>query len=123
MHVCLIAQFSSVTQLCRTLCDPMDCGTSGFPVHHQLLELAQTHVHQVGDSQLCPTLCEPMDCSRPGSSVHGDYPGKKTGVGCHTLLQGIYSSQRSNHGLLHCSQRQDFNSGSISSEPIFISTK
>ena len=123
MHVCLIAQFSSVIQLCRTLCDPMDCGMSGFPVHHQLLELAQTHVHQVGDSQLCPTLCEPMHCSRPGSSVHGDYPGKKTGVGCHTLLHGIYSSQRSNQGLLHCRQRQDSNSGSISSEPIFISTK
>ena len=35
--------FSSVTQLCPTLCDPMDCSTPGFPVHHQLPELAQTH--------------------------------------------------------------------------------
>ena len=43
-------QFSSVTQLCPTLCDPMDCSTLGFPVHHELLELAQTHVHQVGDA-------------------------------------------------------------------------
>ena len=42
--------FSSVTQLCSTLCDPMDCSTPGFPVHHQLLELAQTHVHQVSDA-------------------------------------------------------------------------
>ena len=42
-------QFSSVTQLCLTLCDPMDCSTPGFTTHHQLLELAQTHVHQVGD--------------------------------------------------------------------------
>ena len=33
-----------------TLSDPMDCSTPGFPVHHQLLELAQTHVHQVGDA-------------------------------------------------------------------------
>ena len=40
----------SVTQLCLTLCDPMDCSTPGFPVHHQLLELAQTHVHGVGDA-------------------------------------------------------------------------
>ena len=40
----------SVAQLCPTLCDPMDCSTSGFPVHHHLLELAQTHVHQVGDA-------------------------------------------------------------------------
>ena len=43
-------QFSSVTQSCPTLCDPMDCSTPGLPVHHQLLELAQTHVHQVGDA-------------------------------------------------------------------------
>ena len=40
-------QFSSVAQLCLTLCDPMDCSTSGLPVHHQLLESAQTPVHQV----------------------------------------------------------------------------
>jgi len=43
-------QFSSVTQLCWTLCDPMDCSTSGFPVHHQLPEIAQTHVHQGRDA-------------------------------------------------------------------------
>ena len=36
--------FSSVTQSCPTLCDPMDCSMPGFPVHHQLLALAQTHV-------------------------------------------------------------------------------
>ena len=40
----------SVAQSCLTLCDPMDCSTSGFPVHHQLPELAQTHVHHVGDA-------------------------------------------------------------------------
>ena len=43
-------QFSSVAQSCLTLCDPMDCSTPGFPVHHQLPELAQTHVHWVGDA-------------------------------------------------------------------------
>ena len=42
-------QFISVAQSCPTRCDPMDCSTSGFPVHHQLLELAQTHGHRVGD--------------------------------------------------------------------------
>ena len=42
--------FSSVAQLCLTLCDPMDCSTPGFPVHHQLPELAHTHVHRVGDA-------------------------------------------------------------------------
>ena len=38
-------QFISVAQLCLTLCDPMNCSTPGFPVHHQLPDLAQTHVH------------------------------------------------------------------------------
>ena len=46
----LIFQFSSVTQSCPTLCDPMDCSTSGFPIHHQLPELAQTRVHWVNDA-------------------------------------------------------------------------
>ena len=54
--------------------------------------------------QSCPTPCDPMDCSPPGSSVHGDSPGKSTGVGCHTLLQGIFPIQRSNPGLLPCRQ-------------------
>ena len=39
-----------VIQLCLTLCDPMDGSMPGFPVHHQLLELAQTHVHRVSDA-------------------------------------------------------------------------
>ena len=43
-------QFSSVAQSCLTLWDPMDCSTPGFLVHHQLLELAQIHVHWVGDA-------------------------------------------------------------------------
>ena len=43
-------QFSSVTQLCLTLCDPMDCSIPSFPVHHQLTELTQTHVHRVADA-------------------------------------------------------------------------
>ena len=42
--------FSSVTQWCLTLCDSIDCSTPGFPVHHQLPELAQTHVFRVGDA-------------------------------------------------------------------------
>ena len=43
-------QFSSVAQLCLTLCKPIDCSTPGFPVHHQLPEFTQTHVHWVGDA-------------------------------------------------------------------------
>ena len=45
-------------------------------------------------------LCDPVDCSLPGSSVHGDSPHKNTGVGCHTLLQGIFLTQGSNPHLL-----------------------
>ena len=43
-------QFSSVAQLCPTLCNPMNCSTPGLPVHHQLPESTQTHVHRVGDA-------------------------------------------------------------------------
>ena len=43
-------QFSSVTQLCPTRCNPMNCSTLGFPVHHQLPEFTQTHVHWVSDA-------------------------------------------------------------------------
>ena len=48
----LSVHLSSVTQLCLTLCDHMDCSMPGFPVHHQLLELTQTHVHRVSDAIL-----------------------------------------------------------------------
>ena len=45
-----MVQFSSVTQSCPTLCDPINCSTPGLPVHHQLLEFTQTHVHRVSDA-------------------------------------------------------------------------
>ena len=47
---CLSVQFSSVSQSCPTLCDPMNCSTPGLPVHHQLPEFTQTHVHRVSDA-------------------------------------------------------------------------
>ena len=43
-------QFSSVAQLCPTLCNLMDCTTPGFPLHHPLPDLTQSHAHQVGDA-------------------------------------------------------------------------
>ena len=59
-------QFSSFTQSCPTLCDPMDCSTPGFPVHHQLSALAQTRVHWVRDAIQSPLpLSSP---SRPAFS-------------------------------------------------------
>ena len=53
-------QFSSVAQLCLTLCEPMDYSTPGLPVHHQFPEFIQTHVHWVGDAiQLSHLLSSP----------------------------------------------------------------
>ena len=46
----VILQFSSVAQSCPTLCEPMNRSTPGLPVHHQLPEFTQTHVHRVGDA-------------------------------------------------------------------------
>ena len=56
----MTGQFSSVTQSCLTLCSSMDCSTPGFPVHYQLLELAQTHVHRVGDAIQPSHPCLPL---------------------------------------------------------------
>ena len=64
-QVCkVLNQFSSVAQSCLTLCDPMDCSTPGLPVHHQLMEFTQTHVHWVGDA--IPTISSSVTpfCSR-----------------------------------------------------------
>ena len=46
----IFSQFNSVAQLCPTLGDPMDCSMLGFPIHLQLPELAQTHVHRISNS-------------------------------------------------------------------------
>ena len=45
LFIANFSQLSSVAQLCLTLCDPMNCSTPGLPVHHQLPEFTQTHVH------------------------------------------------------------------------------
>ena len=52
--------FSSVAQSCLTLCDPMDCSMLGLPVHHQLPELTQTHVHRVVIPSNHLILCHPL---------------------------------------------------------------
>ena len=58
---CLV-QFSSVSQLCPTPCEPMDCSMTDLPVHHQLPEFPQTHVHWVGDA-IQPS--HPLSCPSP----------------------------------------------------------
>ena len=76
-----LSQFSSVVHLCPTLCNPMDCSTPGFPVHHQLLELAQTHVHQVGDA-IQPS--HPLSSPSPPAFNLSQHQG---------LFQGVYLGQ------------------------------
>ena len=67
------------------------------------LSKMSTRMDVVLATQSCPTLWDPMDCSKPGSSGESwDSPGKNTGVGSHTLLQGIFPTQGLNLGLLHC---------------------
>ena len=69
-----VVQFSSVTQSCLTLCDPMDCSTPGFPVYHQLPELAQTHGHQVSDAtrhEACGIDSKPGGVHFSGERVPG----------------------------------------------------
>ena len=81
-------QFSSAAQLCPTLCDPMNCSTPGLPVHHQLLEFTQTHVHRVSDAiQPSHPLSSPSPPA-PNPSQHQSFPmsqlvtwgGQSTGV-------------------------------------------
>ena len=65
-------QFSSVTQSCPTLCDPMACSTPGLPVHHQLPEPTQTHVHWVGDA-IQPS--HPLSSPSPPTFSHSQNQG------------------------------------------------
>ena len=66
----LSVQFSLVTQSCLTLCDPINRGTPGLPVHHQLQEFTQTHVHQVGDAIQPSHLLSSPSPPAPNPSQH-----------------------------------------------------
>ena len=70
--------------------------------------LGHTHTHvwkvKALFPQLCLALLPSMDYSQPSFSVHGIFQGKNTGVGSHSLLQGIFWTQGSNPGFLHCRQ-------------------
>ena len=72
----------SVAPLCLTLCDPMDCSTPGFPVHHQLPELSQTHARRVSDA-VQPS--HPLSSPSPPTLNHSQHQG---------LFQGVSSSHQ-----------------------------
>ena len=76
-----VVQFSSVAQSCPTVCDPMNHSTPGPPVHHQLLEFTQTHVHRVGD---------PIQPSHPLLSPSPPAPNPPP-------HQGLFQSVNSSH--------------------------
>ena len=68
-------QFSSVARPCLTLCDPMDCSTPGVPIHHQLLEFTQTHVHWLGDAvQPSHPLLFPFSSHLQSFLTSGSFP-------------------------------------------------
>ena len=116
-----MTSIGSVAQLCLTLCNPIDCSTQGFPVHHQLPELAQTHVHQVGAViQPSHTLSSPSPAF-PSIRVFSKesvllirWPnfgvsvsmGRSTGVGCHDSSMG--SSRPRDRTHISCSTGRFF---------------
>ena len=99
-----IFQFSSVAQLCLTLCDPMNRSTPGLPVHHQLPEFTQTHVHRVSDA---------IQPSHPLSSLSPPAPNPSQH---QSLFQWVNSSHevakvlefQLQHHYLHRNPRADF---------------
>ena len=97
-----LSQFSSVIQSCPTLCDPMNHSTPGLPVHHQLLESTQTHVHQVSDA-IQPS--HPLSSPSPALN-HSQHQG---------LFKWVSSSHQVAKGLKFQLQHQSFQySGLIS---------
>ena len=95
-------QFSSVTQSCLTLCDPMNCSMPGFPVHHRLPESTQTCVHRVGDA-IQPS--HPLSFPSPPAPNPSHHPG---------LFQRVNSSHEVAKILEFQLQRQSFQTGWIS---------
>ena len=83
------------------LCDWRNSGDPSKMSNSPLLREFTVFTNTTLQVQWCPTVCNPTDCRLPGCSVR-DSPGKKTGVGCRALLQGILLTQGSNPGFLHC---------------------
>ena len=87
---------SLVSQSCLTLCDPVDCSTPGFPVHHQLSELAQTHVHRVGDA-IQPS--HPLSSPSPPAFNLSQHPGLFKWVSSSHEVAKVLEFQLQHHSL------------------------
>ena len=79
---------------------PASCIFPPAPIPASPRQTTRDEQEKVVQTRLSPTLCDPINCSRPGSSVHGISQSRI--VGCRFLLQGIFLTQGSNPGLLHC---------------------
>ena len=97
-------QFSSIAQSCPTLCDPMNCSMPGLPVHHQLPESTQTHVHWVGDA---------IQTSHPLSSPSPPAPNPSQHQG---LFQWVNSSHEVAKSLEKCKSKPQWDITSQLSE-------
>ena len=80
-HVYSSVQFSSVTQSCLTLCDPMNCSMPGFPIHHHLPEFILTHFHRVSDA------------AQPAHPLSSPFPSVPNLSHHQSLFQWVNSSQ------------------------------
>ena len=89
----LLSQFSSVAQSCWTLCNPMDCSTPDLPVHHQLLEFTQTHVHWVSDA-IQPS--HPLSSPSPPAFNLSQSQGLFKWVSCSHHVAKVLESQLQN---------------------------
>ena len=87
-------QFSSVTQSCPTLCDPMICSTPGLPVHHQLPKFTQTHVHQVGDA-IQPS--HPLSSPSPPAPNPSQHQGLFQWINCSHEVAKVLEFQLQHH--------------------------
>ena len=91
----LYNQFSSVTQSCPTLCNPLNRSMPGLPVHHQLPEFTQTHVYRLADSIQPSHPLSSLSYHLAISYCSWGSPGKNTEVVYHSLLQWTTSCQTS----------------------------
>ena len=93
---------SPAVSTCLFVCLHLHCCPENRSISTIFLDFIYMHCTVLSCSVVW--LWDLMDCSLPGSSVLGDSPGYNTRVGCHSLLQGIFPTQGSNQGLLHCKQ-------------------
>ena len=108
----LLVQFSSVAHLCPTLCDPTNCSTPGLPVHHQLPEFTQTHVHQVSDAI---QLSHPLSSPSPPASNPSQHQSLFQGVNSsHEELAKVLKFQRQHHSFQR-NPRVDLQNGLVGS--------